>query len=162
MNTTERVIYPPGSFPPSSLAAQQRMKPTTSNKSKNLKVTFPSWSQSWSCSWSWWRSWWSWWMQSRKTTSNKSKNLKVIFLLPIWWSITWSWWSCWWSWIMIIQIFDMNDIFIILLYIIYIHHHQFWPFSTEPSLVKGDGDGTVNIRSLKVIVRWWRWWCSWC
>ena len=28
---------------------------------------------------------------------------------------------------------------------------QFWPFpNTEPTLVKGDGDGTVNIRSLKV------------
>merc|ERR1712192_331791 len=67
VNTTERVIYPPGSFPPSSLAAQQRSKPTTSNKSKNLK---------------------------------------------------------------------------------------FWPFSTEPSLVKGDGDGTVNIRSLKGCLKW--------
>ena len=35
----------------------------------------------------------------------------------------------------------------------YIYHHQWWPFPTEPSLVKGDGDGTVNIRSLKVILR---------
>ena len=34
----------------------------------------------------------------------------------------------------------------------YIYRHQFWPFPTEPSLVKGDGDGTVNIRSLKVIL----------
>ena len=26
----------------------------------------------------------------------------------------------------------------------------FWPFPSGPSLVKGDGDGTVNIRSLEV------------
>jgi len=65
VNTTERVIYPPGSFPPSSLAAR-----------------------------------------TRKSTSNESKNLK------------------------------------------------WWPFPTEPSLVKGDGDGTVNIRSLKGCLKW--------
>ena len=27
---------------------------------------------------------------------------------------------------------------------------QFWPFSGGPKMKKGDGDGTVNIRSLKV------------
>ena len=27
---------------------------------------------------------------------------------------------------------------------------QFWPFSGGPEMQKGDGDGTVNIRSLKV------------
>lgn len=26
----------------------------------------------------------------------------------------------------------------------------FWPFVSGPTLVKGDGDGTVNIRSLEV------------
>ena len=26
----------------------------------------------------------------------------------------------------------------------------FWPFPSGPSLVKGDGDGTVNLRSLEV------------
>jgi len=31
---------------------------------------------------------------------------------------------------------------------------KWWPFPTEPSLVKGDGDGTVNIRSLKGCLRW--------
>merc|ERR1711910_296581 len=31
---------------------------------------------------------------------------------------------------------------------------KWWPFYTEPSLVKGDGDGTVNIRSLKGCLRW--------
>lgn len=65
VNTTERVIYPPGSFPP-TLAAR-RQKPPSSNKSNNLK---------------------------------------------------------------------------------------WWPFPTEPSLVKGDGDGTVNIRSLKGCLKW--------
>jgi len=65
VNTTERVIYPPGSFPP-ALAAR-RQKPPSSNKSNNLK---------------------------------------------------------------------------------------WWPFPTEPSLVKGDGDGTVNIRSLKGCLKW--------
>jgi lysophospholipase-3 len=31
---------------------------------------------------------------------------------------------------------------------------KWWPFPTEPSLVKGDGDGTVNIRSLKGCLKW--------
>jgi len=31
---------------------------------------------------------------------------------------------------------------------------KWWPFPSEPSLVKGDGDGTVNIRSLKGCLRW--------
>jgi len=66
VNTTERVIYPQGSFPPSSLAAGQR----------------------------------------QQTSSNESKN------------------------------------------------HKWWPFPKEPSLVKGDGDGTVNIRSLKGCLKW--------
>jgi len=35
-----------------------------------------------------------------------------------------------------------------------IQKHKWWPFHTEPSLVKGDGDGTVNIRSLKGCLRW--------
>ena len=26
----------------------------------------------------------------------------------------------------------------------------FWPFPSGPSLVKGDGDGTVNLKSLEV------------
>ena len=29
-------------------------------------------------------------------------------------------------------------------------HQSWWPFPKGPSLVKGDGDGTVNIRSLEV------------
>jgi len=66
VNTTERVIYPPGSFPPSLAARRQQPQPS----------------------------------------SNKSNNLK------------------------------------------------WWPFPTEPSLVKGDGDGTVNIRSLKGCLKW--------
>jgi len=31
---------------------------------------------------------------------------------------------------------------------------KWWPFPTEPILVKGDGDGTVNIRSLKGCLKW--------
>ena len=39
VSTTERVIYPPGSFPPSLAARRQQQKPS-SNKSNNLKVIF--------------------------------------------------------------------------------------------------------------------------
>ena len=28
-----------------------------------------------------------------------------------------------------------------------------WPFSSDPTMVKGDGDGTVNIRSLEVSIQ---------
>merc|ERR1719348_303081 len=29
-----------------------------------------------------------------------------------------------------------------------------WPWPSEPSLIKGDGDGTVNIRSLQGCLKW--------
>ena len=36
---------------------------------------------------------------------------------------------------------------------IFPHFNQsWWPFPKGPSLVKGDGDGTVNIRSLEVFI----------
>eukprot|EP00092_Neocalanus_flemingeri_P104330 GFUD01133612.1.p1 GENE.GFUD01133612.1~~GFUD01133612.1.p1 ORF type:complete len:534 (+),score=122.31 GFUD01133612.1:70-1602(+) len=31
---------------------------------------------------------------------------------------------------------------------------KIWPFSNDPTLIKGDGDGTVNIRSLEGCLRW--------
>jgi len=32
---------------------------------------------------------------------------------------------------------------------------SFWPFpSKDPTMIKGDGDGTVNIRSLEGCLRW--------
>ena len=35
-------------------------------------------------------------------------------------------------------------------------HQSWWPFPKGPSLVKGDGDGTVNIRSLEVLLIFWQ------
>ena len=46
--------------------------------------------------------------------------------------------------------------FLVVSYMSYVpispFHQSWWPFPKGPSLVKGDGDGTVNIRSLEVLI----------